>query len=416
MIVVGTDFSPAARAAADIAANWARYADDHLLVVHVVSDEAALERYDTATAALGAEVRRLLGLGVKVEGITVVGEPTTRLAAEADRADADLIVLGALGESEHDISLGSVAERVMWGARRPVAVVRGRPPGEQHPARVLVDVDLTTASDAAVELARHLHRWFPAEVRLAHVYDPEIEASRARMPSPHTVPAERFALEAAVASRVQARSAGPALPIVLAPALDGGRPEALAALVDDENPEVLVIGAHVNSGWDTVLGSGSPLVALDRLPPILISVPAPYGSRRPLPRLNNLLVPVDFPVNVDVAVPWAFRVAPPGATIHLLHVSPPLSAEERPAKLAFFEEGMMSLVPRDAQGQHRVVTHVEELGDVVAAIGSVADRLDIDLIVIGTDRHGPLRKLVGDSISGDVIAGTLRPVLRIRPD
>ena len=52
------------------------------------------------------------------------GSPAREIVAHAEKTDADLIVVGSHGRSGlHHALLGSVAERVMQKARRPVLVV-----------------------------------------------------------------------------------------------------------------------------------------------------------------------------------------------------------------------------------------------------------------------------------------------------
>lgn len=52
------------------------------------------------------------------------GNPVARILSEADEVDADLIVLGSHGKGRlHYTFLGSVAEKVLHRAKRPVMVV-----------------------------------------------------------------------------------------------------------------------------------------------------------------------------------------------------------------------------------------------------------------------------------------------------
>ena len=85
----------------------------------------------------------------------MVGEPLETLLRASERAD--LLVLGRRGRSRFKAwLLGRTADRLLRTCRRPVLVVRT--PAERAYRRVLVPVDFTAASDAALRLAARLAR------------------------------------------------------------------------------------------------------------------------------------------------------------------------------------------------------------------------------------------------------------------
>lgn len=147
-ILVPTDFSAGARAAADAAVELARKFGASLTVVHVLpltsslaaataldgtapevfQFEKALHRH--ADRDLHAEAARLSATGVAVEHRTLEGQAPTTIAEEATRAGCDLIVIGSHGRSGLErLALGSVAERVVRLAHVPVLTVRSPPAG-----------------------------------------------------------------------------------------------------------------------------------------------------------------------------------------------------------------------------------------------------------------------------------------------
>jgi nucleotide-binding universal stress UspA family protein len=105
-------------------------------------------------ARLEGQVRALTRRG-RVFCAAVRGEPHRVLADAAERVDADLVVVGSTRRGALARTLlGTTAQRVLHGARRPVLVVH--PPLRAPVARVLLTTDLSELSevvhDAAVEL------------------------------------------------------------------------------------------------------------------------------------------------------------------------------------------------------------------------------------------------------------------------
>lgn len=91
--------------------------------------------------------------GVSVEGRLLEGPVVPTLVAEADRAAADLIVLGSRGASfmRHAL-LGSTAERMIHKARCPMLVVK-RAPHEAY-QHALLAVDLSPVATRVIEAGR----------------------------------------------------------------------------------------------------------------------------------------------------------------------------------------------------------------------------------------------------------------------
>jgi nucleotide-binding universal stress UspA family protein len=142
-ILVPTDFSPFAQAAADAALELAQRFEARLVLVHAVplpvySSYAAgmegasisLVEIQEALHAAGEkdgarEVERLSGRGVPVELVVLDGPPPAEICAQAEALGADLIVIGSHGRTGlKRFLLGSVAENVVRHAPVPVLVVR----------------------------------------------------------------------------------------------------------------------------------------------------------------------------------------------------------------------------------------------------------------------------------------------------
>ena len=107
--------------------------------------------------------------GVAARSRFALGNPLSVIAAEADAMDADLVVLGARGESFLRYAmLGSTAARLLRkSARRPVLVVK-QPPHEDYRS-VLVAVDFSPVSIQAIRTAKLLAP--AADLVLLHAFE-----------------------------------------------------------------------------------------------------------------------------------------------------------------------------------------------------------------------------------------------------
>ena len=111
--------------------------------------------------------------GWKVTTQIAVGSPKSELIRQADDWKPDLIVLGSHGHSTLTrLVLGSVSQGVLNDARCSVRIARGRVDEPNTPVRIVIGVDGSEASAAAVrEVAAR--NWPPrSEVRVVAVTDP----------------------------------------------------------------------------------------------------------------------------------------------------------------------------------------------------------------------------------------------------
>jgi nucleotide-binding universal stress UspA family protein len=141
-ILVGTDFSEAAEHAITYAQELARELQAELVIVHayvvpayglpiegavMASADSAAWFSDRAQRELDEVCDRHRSADVPVRGLLRLGEAHVEIAEAAESQDVDLIVVGTHGRSGLPRWLiGSVAERVVRTAHRPVLTV---PPG-----------------------------------------------------------------------------------------------------------------------------------------------------------------------------------------------------------------------------------------------------------------------------------------------
>ena len=166
-ILVATDFSPDGNNAVWRAALLARQLDAQLRLMHVVHTagfkplrhwllrpididlQAAQAR--ATLRQLSAEISRRHDVTAAVE--VRVGDPYEELVRAS--AQADLLVLGQRGRKPwKSLVIGGTAERMLHSSRTPVLVVKRKADAPYR--RVLVPVDLTPHSDAAVQVGASL--------------------------------------------------------------------------------------------------------------------------------------------------------------------------------------------------------------------------------------------------------------------
>lgn len=155
-ILVASDLSPAAARAMRRAGALAITSAASLRTVHVAgpgtpeSDRAALAE------RLHAQRHSLAPPDLADAGIAVLtGDPPATILREAERHEADLIVLGAHGKMLlRDAWLGTTATQVIRRSAIPVLVVRRDTQGPYR--RVLAAIDDTTVARKVIQLANRV--------------------------------------------------------------------------------------------------------------------------------------------------------------------------------------------------------------------------------------------------------------------
>ena len=181
-IVVGYDGSSHSNAALDWAAREARRRDLPLTVLSVFDQVAAVptpfggsvwpamfQHEAVELAEAGAERARKTAEPIEVSAVTVNSQPAYGLIENS--REASLLVVGTRGHGElAGMFLGSVAFAVSAHAHCPVVVVRGDAelPGPDRP--VLVGVDGSAGSQAAVRFAADVAATTGATLIVASAY------------------------------------------------------------------------------------------------------------------------------------------------------------------------------------------------------------------------------------------------------
>ncbi|MDP2810576.1 MAG: universal stress protein [Rhodocyclaceae bacterium] len=270
-IVVATDFSAAAKRAMRRAALIARQHGAELHLLHVtaplalypgqelgpadgtVGDATIHEQFD----AVARWLREHYGIRVRVA--QRIGRAHTQIADYAATVRADLVAVGARGESSMlRLLLGSAASRLLRVRQGPVLIVRGEPvePYEQ----VLAAVDFFPHARAVVEWAGKLAR--DGRLRLLHVLEPLDERGlRAKGPDDAAIRQRRDESRAIAENLMADLRSGLQGEVEIC--IETGYPPArILEYAGDWRPGLIVVGRQGRGGLEEfLLGSVSKGVA-----------------------------------------------------------------------------------------------------------------------------------------------------------
>jgi nucleotide-binding universal stress UspA family protein len=267
-ILFAVDDDEALAGAVPVVAAHARKWGAEVRVVHV-------HRIDpNAVGGAGRElvrsvVDRLRSDGVRAEGeIRLVDRGDAigpAIASVATREGADLVAIGSRGRSDlGGLFLGSVSHDASGGLSLPVLVLRAACTAPAEPAKVLVGVDGSPASDEAVTEAAGIASSFGATVVVVHV-NQVIAAEGVAMiePEEHARTTLRRAVAAVEARGVRAIAEAP---------LDHSAANGIVAAAERHGADLVVLGSRRPSHLDGLLMGSVAHEAIHRLRcPVLLA-------------------------------------------------------------------------------------------------------------------------------------------------
>lgn len=442
-IVCGIDFSESSARAATVAAHLAVKTRRTLHLVHtldlVIDDELVDSRqalHDWAEERLRREVERLGAIAPSIETHLRTGLPDDALLEVAARTQAKLVVIGPAGRRLGRTTLGAHADRVAQSSHVPVLVIRDPSPFERwaresKPLKVVLGADATLSSDAALRWVDELRSFGPCDVVAVHLYWPPEQFHRLGLGGVRSYldpdPEVTRTLEQEFFERVSARPLATAIRYRSEPHL-GRVADRLADLAAEERADLVVVGTRARGALERLWEGSVSRKLLRRAQGSVACIPVPGPSEAfATPKLTDILVATDFSRVGDAAVPLAFALAPPGTTLHLVHVvktsSDPASPHDifTPSVAARSEavqkarERLLQLVPQFHAPQTKAIeVHVLESPDPAAAIAQAAERLGADLVCLGTHGRSGVAKALLGSVAQGVVAHCKRPVLLAR--
>jgi nucleotide-binding universal stress UspA family protein len=442
LILVATDFSACSRTAVALAAALARRRRAWLLLLHAVQappvgfptlPASALSWEAELRTAAEIELRRLASdvcqSGIEVEARVDVGPPARTILDTAADTQADLIVMGTHGrQGAAHLFLGSVAEHVVRRTLVPVLVTRDGPlviprwEGRQT-LELSVTMDGSTASAAALTWAAAFARPNPRQLTLTRVYSPREEAIRYGLDQPWGELPREADLVPLLERDLRSRAADLIGDVPLRLRFCAAGHDAEEVLTQDASAvgaDALVVGlsrqrARAAFSTGAILRRSSV--------PVFCVPEAAVPARPRLPEVSSILVAADLSDASEAVARSAYGLLrQTGGRIELVMINvlgpadgsggvplvPSLGIDERKS----LEAQLRALIPAEA-ALAGVTTNVSVLDARVAAEGilAAAERLDVDLVAVGSHgRSGVGRALLG-SVAEDVARRSSRPVL-----
>ena len=445
-ILVATDFSGCSRTAVRLATALAKKREMSLLLVNVVSppplDLAALpigttgweeDLLRSAMTAVEKEASAIRLRGVAVQTRVSFGSPARALLDVAGEVGPRLIAMGTHGrKGAAHLMLGSVAEQVVRGSRCPVLVTPESVPDIRRweggaPLRFTIAADGTRASQAAFYWTRTWAQPLARDLSLVRLYWPPHEGARYGFEEPwqgnEGHPELLRVLERDLRRDTRALAGAEEL-VMRFRVADQGAAADLADDVRQLGADALVIGV---SG--SMRGAFSPVSAsaiLRSAPVPVFCVPAairPAGQQ--ITQVHAVLLACDLSDSSKAAILPAYGLLPGGGRVEMVYVHVlgqadpisdvprivPLTDEERTE----IEAQLRAQVPHEA-AEHAITTHVSVIEAPFAheAILGAAERLDTDMIAVGSHGRSGLARAFLGSVAEQVARRSRRPVMIVR--
>jgi nucleotide-binding universal stress UspA family protein len=418
MILCGTDLSPVSEPVVKAAAALARKQGRELLLVTVLVHEDASSLM-SAQVRLEQDAGQLRhDFGISIETVVAHGAPDQQLLEMARQRHAELVVVGAEGSSKRGRRLGSVAEHLCQMADVPVLVVRdaeGLTSWSQG-SRVLRTLVASGLGDASSSALAYVGDWPDLALTVAHVAWPYGEHYRlgvaGPMPLDHLRPEVHHQLLGDLgrwAANIPCRTS-PKLRVTPG----WGRIDShLAQLAHEKEADLLVVGSHQRHLGERVWhGSVSRNVVHEATCNVLC-VPQRYLAARVAEKPRVIVVPTDFSVLADRAIPFGYGLLAHGGTLHLVHAA----GDAPKSEYDVLKAQLQSRVPEDAVSRGiKTELHVIAGGAAWMAIWQHAGRVRADLICMATHSRNATASLVLGSQAQAILQHSRIPVLLVPPD
>jgi nucleotide-binding universal stress UspA family protein len=240
----------------------------------ILADRAGKEIRDEAARIIDAALEKARAAGVAAQGRVLEGDPSREIVKFAEASHASEIVVGTHGRSGiARLLMGSVAEGVLRHAAIPVLTVR-ESVRVGAPTRIMVPIDGSKASLAAIDVAVDLAARLGAQLVVCHVVNmgevAALTGGEAQLLPQCLEEAEAQGRQ--IVDEALARVGG-RVP-VSARIARGEPPYELDALAKDVHPDLIVIGSHGRTGLNrALLGSVAEGLVRGAKSPVMV-VPA----------------------------------------------------------------------------------------------------------------------------------------------
>ena len=301
---------------------------------------------------------------------------------------------------------------------------------KQSDLRFLVPLDGSRLAESVLPVAEQMASRFHAQVTLLHIL--EEHPPTVIHGEPHltgVVQAQAYLEKIAL----RLRSSALAVEIHVHQDKEDNVARSIVQHAQELNADLVIMCTHGRGGLRGLLFGSNAQQALQRgTTSILLWFPTEDGSASPF-HLKRILVPLDGSSAHEPALPAAITLARPfGAELHLVLVIPTLatlSGEQAATGLllpttmrAVLDLSQQEAVDYLAQAVARcraqgVMAEAEVLrGDIVPLILGLAERLNVDLIVLASHGRAGLDALLSGSVAARITGRRIRPLLLVRAE
>jgi nucleotide-binding universal stress UspA family protein len=298
----------------------------------------------------------------------------------------------------------------------------------QSNLRFLVPLDGSHLAESVLPVVQQVASRFHAQVTLLHIV--EEHPPTVIHGEPHlTGVAQAQAYLEEIATRL--RSSGIQVEIHVHQEKEDNVAHSIVQHSQEMNVDLVIMCTHGHGGLRELLFGSKAQQALQQgTQSILLLFPGEDGSAYPV-NLQRILVPLDGTVAHEPALPIAITIARTfGAELYLVLVIPTLStlSGERAASALLLPNTMRAILDLSQQDAadyldraiarchaEGVVAHAEVLrGDIVPEVLGLAERLNVDLIVLASHGRTGLNALLTGSVASRIAGRRIRPLLLVR--
>lgn len=283
-------------------------------------------------------------------------------------------------------------------------------------SNILMAVDFSPATQAALPFALEIARRYGSRIYLAHVIRPDV----CKLASPEAITtvldeARRDAERQMARVLVSGRLRGIPHQVLLA---QGDRWSVISTMIQEHDIDLVVVGTHGRTGLPKML-LGSVAEEVFRLTPCPVLTVGPHVHQELAPEreLRQIVYATDFS-NSEGAAAYAFSLAQEHqASLTLLHVAPPRSAQPSvpgaPLAAETFIERLRGLVPPEAELWCEP-EFVVQFGAPAEEILKAAEERRGDLIVLGVRQPARAFTHPRAATAYQVVCQAPCPVLTVR--
>ncbi|HET8850885.1 MAG TPA: universal stress protein [Ktedonobacteraceae bacterium] len=296
--------------------------------------------------------------------------------------------------------------------------------------RFLVPLDGSRLAESVLPVVQQMASRFHAQVTLLHIVEKHPPTVIHGEPHLTSVAQAQAYLE-----EITTRLRSSALPVEIHVHRDKEDDVARSIVqhAQEVNADLVIMCTHGHGGLRELLfGSNAQQALQQGTQSILLLFPREDGSVYPF-NLQRILVPLDGTVAHEPALPVAITIARTfGAELHLVLVIPTLAtlSGEQAVSGLLLPTTMRAVLDLAQQGAadyleqavarcraEGVVAQAEVLrGDIVPVVLGLAERLNVDLIVLASHGRTGLDALLTGSVASRIAGRRIRPLLLVRAE